>query len=369
MNRSRTRGDDRLYTIEQVPVLQNRLFDTPAEARSCVRGDVELRVDPATGIVTNMAFDPGRVCYDRHYNNEQSLSPAFRRHLDAVASLIRRHLGDRGLYEIGCGKGSFLERLAGCGCEVGGCDPTYEGDNPAVTQAFFSAAAGIRGRRLILRHVLEHVVDPVAFLRMLADANGGGSIYIEVPCLDWIIHRGAWFDIFYEHVNYFRADDFRRIFGRLQIHRLFGGQYLAIIGDLATLRDPLAIRTQAGRERAPPFPETFGPPDATDAEANDVVWGAASKGVIYALMRERLGCPVTAAVDVNPAKQLRYLPATGVPTLSPAMLLDRLPRGGRVLVMNSNYLPEISTANGKRYRYEVIDRAGPEGWAGRGVVP
>ena len=37
--------------------------------------------------------------------------------------------------------------------------------------------------------------------------------------------------------------------------------------------------------------------------------------------------------------------------------------------MNSNYLPEISTANGKRYRYEVIDRAGPEGWAGRGVVP
>lgn len=357
MNRKRARSNECLYAIEQVPVLQNRLFDTAAEARSCVRGDVELGVDPATGIVTNRAFDTSRVVYDRHYNNEQGLSPAFVRHLDAVALLIRRHLGDRGLYEIGCGKGIFLERLLGGGYEVGGCDPTYEGDNPAVTRAFFSAELGIRKRQLILRHVLEHVADPVAFLRMLADVNGGGSIYIEVPCLDWIIDRAAWFDIFYEHVNYFREDDFRRIFGRVQTYRVFGGQYLAIIADLATLRDPAVIRAQAGRESPPIFSPTFGPPSAAAAEPDDVVWGAASKGVIYALLRERLGCPVTAAVDVNPAKQQRYLPGTGVPTLSPAMLLDRLPRGGRVIVMNSNYLPEIRAATGDRYRYEVMDRA------------
>jgi hypothetical protein len=357
MNHSRTGGDDRLYAIEQVPVLQNRLFDTAAEARNCLRGDVELRVDPATGIVTNTAFDPGRVSYDRSYNNEQSSSPAFGRHLDDVALLIRRQLGDRRLFEIGCGKGTFLERLAGYGCEIGGCDPTYEGSNPAVTQAFFSADAGIRRRQLILRHVLEHVADPVAFLRMLADVNGGGSIYIEVPCLDWIIDHCAWFDIFYEHVNYFRVDDFRRIFGRLQTHRLFGGQYMAIIADLATLRDPDAIRAQAEKEVPVSFPKAFGPPDPTDAEPGDVVWGAASKGVIYALVRERLGCPVSATVDVNPAKQLRYLPSTGVPILSPAMLVDRLPRGGRVMVMNSNYLAEIIAATGGRYRYEPIDHA------------
>lgn len=358
MNKRRTRGDDCLYAIEQVPVLQNRLFDTVQEAKNCPRGDVELRVDSATGIVTNTAFDPGRVCYDRSYNNEQSLSPAFGRHLDDVALLVRRHLGGRRLFEIGCGKGTFLERLAGQGCEVGGCDPSYEGGNPAVARALFSPDAGIRGRRLILRHVLEHVVDPVAFLRMLADANGGGSIYIEVPCLDWIIDRGAWFDIFYEHVNYFRVDDFRRIFGRVQTFRLFGGQYLAIIADLATLRDAEAIRRLASNEGPPAFPETFGPPHAVDADPADVVWGAASKGVIYALLRERLGCPVCAAVDVHPAKQRRYLPATGVPILSPAMIVDRLPRGGRVVVTNSNYLSEIRAATGGRYHYEVIDQAG-----------
>jgi hypothetical protein len=64
---------------------------------------------------------------------------------------------------------------------------------------------------------------------------------------------------------------------------------------------------------------------------------------------------VRAAVDVNPAKQQRHLPATGLPILSPAMLVDRLPRGGRVMVMNSNYLSEIRAATGGRYHYEVID--------------
>jgi hypothetical protein len=358
MKSSRTRGDDPLYAIRQVPVLQNRLFDTAEEARNCLRGDVELRVDSATGIVTNTAFDPGRVCYDRSYNNEQSLSPVFGRHLDDVALLVRRHLGDRRLFEIGCGKGTFLERLARQGCEVGGCDPTYEGSHPAVTRAFFSPDSGARGRQLILRHVLEHVADPVAFLRMVADANGGGSIYIEVPCLDWIIEHRAWFDIFYEHVNYFRVDDFRRIFGRVQTFHLFGGQYLGIIADLATLRDTEAIRRLASNEGPPAFPKTFGPPHTVDADPADVVWGAASKGVIYALLRERLGCSVRAAVDVNPAKQQRHLPATGLPILSPAMLVDRLPRGGRVVVMNSNYLSEIRAATGDRYRYDVIDQPG-----------
>ena len=66
-------------------------------------------------------------------------------------------------------------------------------------------------------------------------------IYIEVPCFDWIIEHGAWFDIFYEHVNYFRLDDFRRAFGKV-IHagRSFGGQYLSVIADLDTLRVPRA---------------------------------------------------------------------------------------------------------------------------------
>jgi hypothetical protein len=43
----------------------------------------------------------------------------------------------------------------------------------------------------------------------------------------------SWFDLFYEHVNYFRLDDLRRMFGTVhEAGHLFGGQYLYIVADL-----------------------------------------------------------------------------------------------------------------------------------------
>ncbi|MEA3642374.1 MAG: hypothetical protein VBE63_20880 [Lamprobacter sp.] len=95
---------------------------------------------------------------------------------------------------------------------------------------------------MVLRHVLEHLQTPFEFLRQVRDANGGaGLIYIEVPCLEWIGQQRAWFDIFYEHVNYFRPSDFRRLFGEVvAAGHLFGGQYQYVIAELASLRRPLA---------------------------------------------------------------------------------------------------------------------------------
>ena len=92
-----------------------------------------------------------------------------------------------------------------------------------------------------MRHVLEHIPNPYDFLCRLRDANGGGGlIYIEVPCFDWILSKRAWFDIFYEHVNYFRLYDFDRMFSRvIRKGRFFVNQYLYVVADLASLRDPV----------------------------------------------------------------------------------------------------------------------------------
>jgi hypothetical protein len=80
-------------------------------------------------------------------------------------------------------------------------------------------------------------LTPYDFLCQLRDANGGGGmIYIEVPCFDWILSERAWFDIFYEHLNYFCLTDFDRMFDRvIQKGRFFGDQYLYVVADLASL--------------------------------------------------------------------------------------------------------------------------------------
>src|SRR3546814_9335071 len=142
------------------------------------------------------------------------LSGVFKNHLGTVTQIIRRHFVDVSLIEVGCGKGYFLDHLQAQGYRITGIDPAYEGDNPNVVKAPFERSLGLSAQGIVLRHVLEHMVDPMAFLANIAHANHGkGLIYIEVPCLDWIMRCRAWFDIFYEHVNYIRLSDFDRMFG------------------------------------------------------------------------------------------------------------------------------------------------------------
>lgn len=347
-----------LLAIDRLPVLQNVTYGTVEEARGCPVGSIELRLDPRTGIVTNLGFDPGLIKYETSYNNEQAYSEAFRSHLDRIAELIEDRCDMRKVVEVGCGKGHFLRLLSGRGHPVTGFDPTFEGDDPRVRRELFGSDARIRATTVILRHVLEHIPDPWRFLAMIREANGGsGWIYVEVPCFDWICRHRAWFDVFYEHVNYFRESDFRRMFGSIRsIARTFGGQYLSVVADLSSLRpmDP-------GYDPAPSIPEDFfaslgGSIEADPPGAPAAIWGAASKGVIFAWHRARAGRPVTHVIDRNPGKQGRFLPCTGLRVLSPELALSELAPRSCIWVMNSNYLEEIAAKCCGRFDLRAIDR-------------
>ncbi len=346
-----------LYQVTEFPIFQNRMYSTTAEARACPKGDLAIVEDQTTGLVYNAAFQPSRLDYDSNYQNEQAGSPTFQRHLEHVVLIVDESLGRERLIEVGCGKGFFLELLVRKGFDVRGFDPAYEGSSSRVTKDYFSGDAGIRADGLILRHVLEHIENPVAFLEALKAANGGqGKIYIEVPSFDWICQRRAWFDIFYEHVNYFRLSDFRRIFSRIEAcGSIFGDQYLYVVADLGSMRTPVYDPNDAVT-----FPSDFVsvPFSAHDNSSRlpVCVWGGASKGVIFSLMQERAGFPVSTVVDINPAKQGKYLPGTGLRVESPAQAMKTLPNRSTILVMNSNYLEEIKEMSNNRYRYIEIDQ-------------
>lgn len=343
-----------LYEQTGYPIFQNRMYDTAQEGKNCPKGDIRLVEDGTTGLVYNAAFRPELMNYDGHYQNEQGVSRYFRQHLDVVADLVERHLGRERLVEVGCGKGFFLELLLERGADITGFDETYEGSNPRVCRQYYGPGVIDRAEGLVLRHVLEHVQDPYSFLQLLRDANGGsGRIYIEVPCFDWICEHKAWFDIFYEHVNYFRLADFRRMFGEIvDCGRIFGDQYLYLVAELSSLHAPVY-------DAADPvhFPVDF--THQVDAPivagGRCAVWGGASKGVIFTLLKARAGYAVDAVIDINPAKQGRYLAATGIQVQSPIQALPQLPPGSAVFVMNSNYLGEIKRLSNNAYNYIGID--------------
>jgi hypothetical protein len=87
----------------------------------------------------------------------------------------------------------------------------------------------------------------------------------------------------------------------------------------------------------------------------NVVWGAASKGVIYSLQAIKAGYFIRCAVDVNPAKQGKYLPVTGIEVMSPEQVIRRLPENTHVIIMNSNYRDEIIEMSQQKFTYSVVE--------------
>lgn len=165
-----------------VPVAQNLIFRSRESAQDCARGSLLICRCMACGFVWNAAFDEGLVVYDTSYENNQSLSPAFKRHLQNVAGAIHARLADRVALvaiEIGCGQGYFLRHLseafAGQLKQLVGFDPAYRGEeripsDARVDATHFTAEASSRldlaADLLVSRHVIEHIADPLQFLRI-----------------------------------------------------------------------------------------------------------------------------------------------------------------------------------------------------------
>jgi hypothetical protein len=347
-----------LFEARGAPAYQNKMFETREAALACPTGDVVIAQDPASGLVANIAYDPDLLRYDESYQNEQGNSRHFREHLEHVLAKVDSAFGSGDILEVGCGKGLFVEMMRGRGLRARGIDDAYEGHSPYIEKRHFGAGVETCVDAIVMRHVLEHIPDPLRFLHSIAAANGHqGLIYIEVPCFDWIMRKCAWFDIFYEHVNYFRLSDLHRLFGHVNDSgHLFGGQYLYAIADLSSLR------TDLPRAMEIDFPADFA--HALDAFAEEalavplrrrVIWGAAAKGVMFSHHLGRRGVAFDAAIDINPGKQGRYLASSGLEVATPEYVLDALPPGSDIYVMNSNYLAEVSEAGGHRFRYIPVD--------------
>lgn len=332
------------------------MYESFDEAIDCPKGDIRLVEDLHSGLVYNELFKPEKMVYDRNYQNEQGGSYLFQEHLIGMTEIIKNTMGKKDLVEVGCGKGFFLEMLLKQGTDVTGFDPTYEGINPRIERRYFKAGLGIKAKGIILRHVLEHIQDPISFLMELKEANGGsGTIYIEVPCFDWICKNKAWFDVYYEHANYFRMSDFHRIFRNIiDSGIVFGGQYLYVVADLSSIELPVIDHL----DRVV-FPHDFLSKLSEGKMVNPlIIWGAASRGVIFSFLKSSAGGGVDICIDINPEKQGKFIPATGLRVLSPDEGMSKLSEGSTIHVMNSNYLEEVKKMSNYSFNYVSIDHDG-----------
>ena len=80
-------------------------------------------------------------------------------------------------------------------------DASQAGNNPAI-ERYLNENEKSNRLSEVLRHVRTRS-NPYKFLSMLKTVFCNAKVYIEVPNYDWIVANKTFFDITYEHVNYF----------------------------------------------------------------------------------------------------------------------------------------------------------------------
>jgi len=348
------------------PILLNQMRATRAEASAVARDELGFRSCDACGFVWNAAFDPSAITYGSGYVNDQSHSPRFREHIRGVqAALAEACRNTSGaILEIGCGQGDFLREL----CERTGRDGI--GFDPACVR---SSSDRLQLHRevfddhtvkqvtqpialVVCRHVLEHLPQPqriLQSLQMIVRANPRAMIYLEVPLFDWIAEHATFFDLFYEHCSLFGETSMQRMVNDsgLRTHSMqptFDGQYLAVIAGsgFAPVREkrmrenrPIDMADRLQRERTHWSNEI----DSLRADHTVLLWGAGAKGVSVLNHLGLRDDAIRAVIDINPAKQGRFVPVTGQRIIGPNELHDFTShdRPLAIIAMNPNYEPEI----------------------------
>ena len=349
--------------LARQPVILNYRFESETAAKSVTRRDIHLRECNDCGLIFNAILDYAAIPYDEHYDNRQNFSASFTALLEQTADTLAQRYLPRGgtVLEVGCGKGEFLKlfcaraQVNGIGFDTS-CEASGTSSDGRVT--FFQryvTPADVQKKIdvVVCRHVVEHVPQIGEFFHLLhgiAVAGGNATVYVETPAFEWIVEHQAFWDVFYEHCNYFPTRTLRQLAERAGFtvldHRLiFDGQYQA-----------LELRPGAAKAAAPPLLDQRGPvlrafADSLASSLSEVtqrlashgsargwaIWGAGAKGVSLAMALT--AAPPAFVIDSNPAKQGMFLPGTGIPVIAPTD--PQVSTVAVILVANPNYLVEM----------------------------
>jgi hypothetical protein len=195
-------------------------------------------------------------------------------------------------------------------------------------------------------------------------------VFFETPCVEWILRNRVPWDFFYEHCSLFTRGSLslaleRAGFTVSGVRHVFGGQYLW--AEAVSVHAP--VPPASGRRVAPEvtaLARLFASDEADRrarwsellAELRSrgpvFAWGAGAKGVTFCNLADVDGTRLAGVVDVNPAKQGKFLPGSGHGIISPESAVAA--GATAFLVFNPNYVDEVRAAVARLgSRAEVID--------------
>jgi SAM-dependent methyltransferase len=218
-----------LWSIPELPFIY-RPLPTPANPPGLPNSlPFRLGVDEVTGRLVQLPSDELADVLDRAYADGTMItgfideSGIGREYAEDFLDYVTEETGRERIdglrvLEIGCGTGYLLHRLHERGAEVRGVEPGPSADEGTerfgirIDRGYYPAVGVGTGYDLVVLYcVLEHLPDPAALLRDVAEAVApGGRVVVAVPDEEPYIASGDYSMLFHEHYSYFTARTLRR---------------------------------------------------------------------------------------------------------------------------------------------------------------
>jgi SAM-dependent methyltransferase len=366
-----------------LPAMQNRIYRKIESAKNAAQGQFDLAVCSNCGFAHNSRFDSALVEYDKEYDNSMPSSVMKAYHEELATYLNEKYLSNEGLVvDIGCGKGTFLKNLCGLLPNVRGLgiDPGYEGESQLnggriqfISDFFSEEHLSERPALVVCRHVLEHIPDPVSFLKVIHTALAAFPnvpFFVEVPDARWILDNRVFWDFCYEHCNYFTPGS---LFNTVRLsgfvpstwRTAFGEQFLWLEASnqgQTEASENCAMPTNLAEEFIRYAPEEQRLIAKAQQKLRELksegwtiaIWGMAAKGINFSFLVDVDGSLIDFCIDANPNKQGCFLPLTGRLIESPERLREIRSERLIIVVMNPNYLAEIQESCKKLFLKPVF---------------
>lgn len=291
--------------------------------------------------------------YGELYRNfaPTELSPLQQAYTDFVEGWLAGYLSPVSrVLEVGCHDGYLLNQLAERGHLCEGVEPSPFGDlarkkyNLPIVKDFFHSEQFDKDAYdlVVIRHVVEHVEDPIGFVADAAQVvKKGGLLYVEVPNSYYSVQQTYFPEFHVDHISYFTTASLLRLLDMCGLKEIVHQETVWAYMKFPFIN--VLARKTSGRQLSDARPAKwffdFRIEHLLDRFVekyvqlifnlrtvckgrNLVVWGTGSIGIQYAIDAGWSRQDVT-YVDVNPANQGLVLSVTGHYVHSPEIIQQR----------------------------------------------
>ena len=261
---------------------------------------------------------------DANYITKKSISTAMSTNLKDIVDFIEANLNlaSNELLEIGSGSGEIANYFQNqmVVTTVDPCVDSYNNPNITHYSEFFNKDVVSKINKkfdiIIARHVIEHVINPVEFLKLCQSVlTDNGVIYIEVPNLNDIISIERLTDFFNDHIQYFSNSSLSKAGSIANLtsvnSRLFlNSAHLGMVFKNSNF--DILIRLDCAKLKVTNVLA------AIDNVDNFIIYGAGAHAVTFAsLLSTEQKNKILSVVDKDGNKSGKFLPGTQVPISTP----------------------------------------------------